>query len=119
MPWSQGKRELTDTYQQFLAHWAKKLSWKDKAVSFRTSWEKVFHAAEYVVQWGLEHRELSDITAIGVDKIAWGNGHRYLTLVYQIDAGNTRLLWIGKDRTVKTFLRFFRFFGKKRIQALY
>ena len=118
VPWARGKRELTDTYQQFLAHWAKKLSWQEVAVSFRTSWEKVFHAVEYVVQWGLEHRELTGITAIGVDEIAWRKGHKYLTLVYQIDAGNTRLLWVGKERTTKTFLRFFRFFGKERSQAL-
>jgi transposase len=118
VPWARGKQELTDTYQQFLAHWAIKLSWKDVAVSFRTSWEKVFHAVEYVVHWGLEHRDLSDITAIGVDEIAWRKGHRYLTLVYQIDAGKTRLLWVGKGRTVKIFLRFFRFFGKERSQAL-
>ena len=118
VPWARGKRELTDTYQQFLAHWAKKLSWKEVAISFQTSWDKVFNAVEYVVQWGLEHRELSGITAIGVDEIAWRKGHHYLTMVYQIDAGNTRLLWVGKDRTVKTFLRFFRFFGKERSQAL-
>ena len=114
MPWARGKQELTETYQQFLADWAKKLSRKDVAVSFRTSCEKVFHAVEYVVQWGLEHRDLSDITAIGVDEIVWRKGHRYLTLVYQIDVGKARLLWIGKDRTTKTFLRFFRFFGKER-----
>ncbi|WP_419622838.1 ISL3 family transposase, partial [Thiolapillus sp.] len=88
------------------------------AASFHTSWEKVFHAVEYVVQWGLEHRDLSNITAIGVDEIAWRKGHKYLTLVYKIDAGKTRLLWIGKDRTVKTFLGFFRFFGEQRSQAL-
>jgi transposase len=118
VPWASGKRELTDTYQQFLAHWAQKLSWKEVAVSFRTSWEKVFQAVEYIVEWGLEHRNLSGITAIGVDEIAWRKGHNYLTMVYQIDAGNTRLLWIGKDRTVKTLLRFFRFFGKERSQLL-
>ncbi|MGW8224043.1 MAG: ISL3 family transposase [Syntrophobacteria bacterium] len=118
VPWARGKRELTDTYQQFLAHWAKKLSWKEVAVSFRTSWEKVFQAVEYVVEWGLEHRTLRGITAIGVDEIAWRKGQHYLTLVYQIDTGSTRLLWIGKARTVKTLLRFFRFFGKERSQEL-
>jgi len=118
VPWARGKQELTDTYQQFLAHWAKKLSWKEVAVSFRTSWEKVFQAVEFIVEWGLEHRELSGITAIGVDEIAWRKGHNYLTMVYQIDSGNTRLLWVGKDRTVKTLLRFFHFFGKERSQDL-
>ena len=118
VPWARGKRELTDTYRQFLAHWAKKLSWKEVAVSFRTSWEKVFQAVEYVVEWGLAHRELAGVTAIGVDEIAWRKGHNYLTMVYQIDEGNTRLLWVGKERTVKTLLRFFRFFGKQRSQEL-
>lgn len=118
IPWARGKHELTDTYRQFLAHWAKKLSWQEVAVSFRTSWDKVFQAVEFIVQWGLDHRDLSGITAIGVDEIAWRKGHQYLTLVYQIDAGCPRLLWVGKDRTVKTLLRFFRFFGEARSRAL-
>jgi transposase len=118
VPWARGKHELTDTYMQFLAHWAKKLSWQEVAVSFRTSWGKVFQAVEFIVEWGLKHRDLSGITAIGVDEIAWRKGHKYLTLVYQIDAGCPRLLWIGKQRTVKTLLRFFRFFGEARSQAL-
>jgi transposase len=118
VPWARGKHELTDTYMQFLAHWAKTLSWQEVAVSFRTSWDKVFQAVEYIVEWGLDHRDLSGITAIGVDEIAWRKGHKYLTLVYQIDAGCPRLLWIGKERTVKTLLGFFRFFGEARSQAL-
>jgi transposase len=118
VPWARGKRELTEAYQQFLAHWAKKLPWKEVALSFRTSWEKVFQAVESVVQWGLAQRDLSGITAIGVDEIAWRKGHHYLTLVYQIDAGRTPLLWVGQERTTKTLLRFFRFFGAQRSQAL-
>ncbi len=35
----------------------------------------------------------------------------YLTLVDQMDAGCTRLLWIGKTRTVKTFEQFFAQLG--------
>lgn len=118
VPWGTGKSELTKTYMQYLAHWAKKLSWKEVAISFRTSWEKVFASVEYVVEWGIKHRDLSDVTAIGVDEIQWSKGHKYLTLVYQINSGRIRLLWIGADRTVKTFLRFFRFLGKERSENL-
>ena len=74
----------------------------------------MFYAVQYVVAWGLANRDLSGITAIGVDEIQWHKGHKYLTLVYQINEGCIRLLWIGKDRSVKTLLRFFRFFGKER-----
>jgi transposase len=118
VPWGIGKNELTKTYMQYLAHWAKKLSWMDVAVSFMTSWEKVFNSVRYVVEWGIEHRELSGITAIGIDEIQWHKGHKYLTLVYQINSGAIRLLWIGKDRKAKTLLRFFKFFGKELTNKL-
>ena len=41
LPWAIGKHQLTRTYMVFLAHWARKLSWTETAVSFRTSWDKV------------------------------------------------------------------------------
>lgn len=111
LPWGHGKNQMTTAYVLFLAHWARKLSWKETAVSFRTSWDKVCKAVEVVVQWGLEHRTLGPIRAIGVDEVAYAKGHKYLTLVYQIDAGCTRLLWIGKERTVATFNQFFDMIG--------
>ncbi len=39
-------------------------------------------------------------------------------MVYQLDEGRKRLLWIGPDRTAKTLLRFFRFLGKERAAGL-
>jgi transposase len=118
VPWSEGKQTITKALMQFLAGWAKKLSWQETARSFNTSWQKVYSSVEYIVTWGLENRELHNVESIGVDEIAWKKGHKYLTLVYQIDVHCIRLLWIGKDRTIKTLLRFFRFFGKQKSQKL-
>ena len=39
-------------------------------------------------------------------------------MVYQIDEGRKRLLWVGPDRTAKTLLRFFRSLGKDRTENL-
>lgn len=118
VPWAEGKHTLTKTYMHFLATWAKKLSWKETAVAFRTTWEKVFHSVDWAVQWGLTHRDLSNVMSIGVDEVLWHRGHQYLTVVYQIDSECKRLLWVGKDRTIKTLLRFFRMFGKERSAQL-
>jgi len=118
VPWADGKSTMTKTHMQFLATWAKRLSWKETAVVFRTTWEKVFRSVEWAVQWGLEHRDLSNVLSIGVDEVLWQRGHKYLTVVYQIDTECKRLLWVGKDRTIKTLLRFFRAFGKERSAQL-
>lgn len=110
LPWASGKSTLTRTYMQFLSHWARKLSWKEVAVSFQTSWEKVCQSVEYIVEWGLQHREIAPVFAIGVDEIQYAKGHKYLTLVYQID-DLKRLLWIGQERTVESFEKFFDMIG--------
>ena len=70
VPWGMGKHSLTNAYRVFLAQWARKLSWKETARSFHTTWEKVYDAVEFVVEWGLKHRELGTLQAIGVDEIA-------------------------------------------------
>jgi Transposase len=80
---------------------------------FRTSWDKVFDAVEQVVTWGLAHRTLGPIEGIGVDEIHYAKGHQYLTLVYQIDVGITRLLWVGKERTIESFQGFFTTIGQE------
>ena len=82
VPWSHGKHQLTKAYMLLLACWARKLSWMETAEAFHTSWDKVCEAVEYVVGWGLEHRTLESICAIGVDEIQYANGQKYLTLVY-------------------------------------
>src|SRR3954463_6193619 len=107
VPWADGKRTLTRAYMLFLARWARRLSWKETAEAFRTSWEKVFDAVEYVVTFGLAQRVFGQIDAIGVDEIQYAKGHKYLTLVYQIDIGIIRLLWVGRERTVESFQGFF------------
>ena len=50
--------------------------------------------------------------------IAWQRGHKYLTLVYQIDAGCRRLPWVGQHRRIKTLESFFDWFGARRAEQL-
>ncbi len=118
IPWTQGKQTLTTTYAWFLARWARRMSWSEVAAAFETSWHQVFRAVTMAVDWGRQHMDLSGVTAIGVDEMQWGRGHRYITVVYQINESCKRLLWIGEKRTAKTLLRFFRWFGKEQTKKL-
>lgn len=117
-PWADGKRHLTRAYAVFLARWARRLSWKEVASIFKTSWETVYRSVAAVVEYGLTHRSLEGVTAIGVDEVQFQKGHRYLTVVYQIDASCRRLLWVGRDRTARTLLRFFKMMGRERSALL-
>jgi len=118
VPWAEGKSRLTTRYAWFLSKWAKMLSWSEVARVWRTSWYNVYISVEMAVTWGREHMNLDGITAIGIDELQWRAGHKYVTLVYQINEGIRRLLWIGDKRTVRTLLGFFRWLGKERTALL-
>jgi transposase len=102
LPWSDGKRSLSTAMMGFLALWARRMSWMEVARVFRTRWEAVYYSVEWFVEWGLAHRDLTGVEAIGIDEIHWGRGKRaanFLTVIYQIDAHCRRLLWAGPRRT--------------------
>lgn len=109
LPWCTpaSKSPMTTALVVFLATWARRLSWQQTAEVFAVSWERVYRAVAAVVQYGLAHRDLTGITAIGVDEVAYQKGHRYATLVYQLDEGRRRLLHVSDGRSVKSFLSFF------------
>ena len=114
VPWAEGKSPMTTVFMIFLASWVRAMTWKETGKRFQVSWDTVYRAVEWVVAYGKAHRTLDHITAIGVDEIQRSHGHRYLTLVYQIDAGCRRLRWIGRGRSHKSFKPFFTWLGVER-----
>jgi len=121
IPWSDGKRPVTLAMMGFLARWARRLSWRETAQAFQTSWESVYRSVEWFVEWGLAHRQLSGVASIGVDEIHWGHGMKadnFLTVIYQIDAGCRRLLWIGKRRSEKTLRLGLKTLGPELVKGL-
>ena len=105
-PGSKSPRTLALT--GFLAGWARRLSWLQVARAFAVSWESVYRAVAEVVAYGLAHRDLTGITAVGVDEVAYAHGQTYVTLTYQLDAGRRRLLHVSEGRSVKSLLRCFQ-----------
>jgi transposase len=121
VPWSDGKRPVTIAMMCFLSRWARRLSWRETARAFQTSWECVYRSVEWFVQWGLAHRQLEGVQSIGVDEIHWGKSKRadnFLTVIYQIDSHCRRLLWVGKRRTQATLRRGLAALGTEVVQGL-
>ena len=121
VPWSDGKRPVTTAMMCFLSRWARRLSWRETARVFGTSWECVYRSVEWFVAWGLAHRKLVNVRAIGVDEIHWGRSKRpdnFLTVIYQIDGHCRRLLWVGKRRTEATLRRGLASLGAEVVSGL-
>jgi transposase len=114
MPWNEGKRPWTQAMMIFLARWARRLSWKETAEAFDVSWDAVYRSVAWIVQWGLSYRILEGIQAIGLDELHWSKGKQsrnFLTLIYQVDEGFRRLLWVGLRRTERSLRQGFKTLG--------
>lgn len=87
LPWGAGKRPVIVAMMAFLARWARRISWRETARVFQTSWEAVYLSVEWFVEWGLHHRQWRGVASIGVDEIHWGRGLRadnFLTGSYRL-----------------------------------
>jgi len=107
VPWGDGKSPVTNEYKAVLAEEAKSNDTQTVAERYDATWLEVDTAVRDAVEYGLQTRELNNVTQIGIDEIAWKSGHDYITLVYQLNGLRRRLLWIGKDRTKQTMEDFF------------
>jgi transposase len=105
-------------YRLFLARWARRLPWSEVATIFGTTWNVVCRSIRWVVDFGLGQRKLDNIKSIGVDEVAIWKGHKYLTVVYQIDEGIRRLLWVGRERTEKTLIDFFDMLEEEQAKTI-
>jgi len=105
LSWVAGKRQFTRALMVTLATWAWVLTWKQVAGLFCCSWSTVATAVDEAVVYGLEHRDLTNVTHIGIDEISRKRGHVYVTNVY--DLNSRRLLWSGEGCAKKTLEGFF------------
>lgn len=121
MPWNVGKHNMTVMMMVFLAQWGRRLSLSEVGEVFRVGWHSVFQAVSWVVEWGLAHRTLDGITGIGIDELHWGKGQRnkaYVTLIYQIDKCQRRLLGIVRGHAQKDLRRGLRTLGTNALASV-
>jgi transposase len=64
VPWAQGKHASCDVFRHFLASWARRMNWEETAACFHSNWGTVCRSVKWVVEFGLKHRDLNDITAM-------------------------------------------------------
>ena len=76
------------------------------------SWKTVATVIHRVVPWGLAKRRTRPLRVIGIGEVSRKKGHRYLTLVYDLE--RRRLVWVGKDRKAETVEGFFEDLGRRR-----
>lgn len=106
----------TRRFERWLFILTKSMTVKDVSELAGVDWGMVKDAEIRYIVGLLRKRNLDGITDLGIDEVSEKKGHRYLTLVSDIN--KRRVIWVGRGRDRAVLRAFFRWFGKKRTRRL-
>jgi hypothetical protein len=116
VPWADRWSRVTKSLARAVAELARRTDLSTVANQYALHWKTVAGIIRRVVAWGLRRRRQRPLRVLGIDEVSRKKGHKYLTLVYDLERGE--LVWIGKDRTTATLNRFFDELGRRRSRNL-
>ena len=96
VPWAEPQSRFTALFEALAIDWVKAASQKAVAARLGLSWDEIHGIMQRAVERGLARRAAEPIPHLGVDEKAFRKGHRYATIVTDLDGG--RVLYVAKDR---------------------
>lgn len=97
LPWAEPSSRFTALFERLAIDWLKAASQSAVAEQLRLSWDEVHAIQERAVERGLKRRKAESVERLGIDEKSFTRGHRYFTLVNDLDQG--RVLFVGENRT--------------------
>lgn len=97
LPWAEPGSHFTALFERLAIDWLGAASQKAVAELLELTWDEIHGIMERAVARGLGRRQAEEIPALGVDEKAYRKGHKYFTLVN--DLQRSRVLYVAEDRT--------------------
>ena len=86
LPWAEPSSRFTALFEALAIAWLKAASQKAVGEQLGLSWDEIHGIMERAVKRGLARRQAEPIRHLGVDEKAFRKGHKYMTVVNDLDA---------------------------------
>ena len=117
IPWARHDSPFTRAFEDQAAWLAAHATATTVAELMRSSWRAVTRMVARVVAEARGRTDrLTGVTRIAIDEKAYRKGHRYLTVVTDLDTG--RVVWAAEGRSKASVEAFFADLGTERAAAL-
>jgi len=116
VPWARAAARCTRALERGVALLSRTTDTTTAARHFELAWRTVSAIEARYADEQLVPKRFDGLLAIGVDEIAYGHGHQYLTIVVDLLHGD--VVWIGKGRSQESLEAFFREIGPERCAQL-
>jgi transposase len=116
LSWAEPGSRFTLLFERLAIDWMHAASQRAVAERLHLSWDEIHNIQERAVKRGLARRKSEIVARIGVDEKAFTRGHRYFTLVNDLDRG--RVLFVGENRTTQTLDEFWSSLTAEQLEAV-
>ena len=106
---------FTDRFANYIYTLCEKMTLTDVAEMAMINWRTAKRIDKKKLQERFKNLKKIHPTRIGVDEIAHEKGHKYLTIVRDLDAG---VIWVGEKRKEETLNQFFAELGKRESRKI-
>jgi transposase len=108
--------ELSFSLESFVIRVAQECSVEGTARLCGLSWDQSWNVIERAVDRGQDRKEHRVPTNMGVDEKSFARGHKYESLVYDIDAGTVEFVW--DDRSRQSLESYYRQFSREELSGI-
>jgi transposase len=116
LPWAEPSSRFTALFEALAISWLQQASQKAVAKQLHLSWDEIHLIMERAVERGLARRQAEPVHRLGVDEKAFQKGHKYFTMVNDLDHG--RVLYVAEDREEKSLDGFWSTLTPQQIQSI-
>jgi transposase len=107
---------MTFSFEQRMLDIAQHCDIKATSEMCRVSWDICWNTVERAVERGFARKNKTIPERIGIDEKSVGKGHRYETLVYDLDRGTVE--FVCEDRSQESLEQYFRQFTPEELKTV-
>lgn len=116
LPWAEPRSRFTAMFERLAIDVLRETSVTGARRILRLSWDEAWHIMERAVSRGRKAKKERPVLRIGVDEKAISRGHRYMTLVCDLDAGTVE--HVAEGRKEESLNEYFETITPERRQAI-
>lgn len=116
LPWADPKARFTALFERFAIDVLLETDVLGATRILRISWDEAWHIQERAVARGMAVKGKNIVARVGVDEKSAAKGHKYLTLVSDLDRGTVE--YIADDRKTESLNSYFVKLTPEQIQGI-
>ena len=116
VPWAQGRSEFTDRFERLVIALLLEMSIAAVSRRMQVSWDQIDTVMGRAVKRGLENRRARTYRFIGIDEKSIKKGHKYFTIVSDLEGGE--VIWIGRGRKREVLDAFWRGLSAEQLAGI-